>query len=77
MVYELDSTDIELMNLTEEGRKYLEYHHRFDSKPFAYGHGMPNVDEQFGSVIGLYNECLKQNKPWEQLLGDGWDNMPK
>lgn len=75
MEYELDSTDIELLNLSDEGKKYLEYHKKFKSKPFAYGHGMPNIDEEYGSVIGLYDECIKQGKPWEELIGDDWDKM--
>ncbi|MFC4355315.1 hypothetical protein ACFO0S_09675 [Chryseomicrobium palamuruense] len=75
MEYELDETDIELLNLSEEGKKYLEYHKLFNSKPFAYSHGMPDIDEQYGGLIGLYDECIKKKKTWEQLLGDDWDKM--
>lgn len=75
MPYELDEVDIELMQETEEGKKYLEYHKKFNSKPFAYGQGMPDIDELYGGIIGLYDECIKKGKTWEQLIGSGWDEI--
>lgn len=74
-MYELDEVDVELMQATEEGRKYLEYHKVFNSKPFAYGVGMPDIDELFGGIIGLYDECIKQGETWEELIGSGWDEL--
>jgi hypothetical protein len=76
MAYELSDFAIRNMRKTEEGRKYLEYYEIFKSEPFGYGVGAPNVDEMFGSVIGLYEEAIKQGKRWEELLPyDTWDEM--
>ena len=75
MAYKLDEEDIEIFEETEEGKKYLEYYEKFKSKPFIRGVGMPNVFETYGTIINLYDECIKQNKRWEQLVGDGWDEL--
>jgi hypothetical protein len=73
--FKLDKVYIEILQETPEGRKYLEYYEKFKDIPFGYGVGMPDIDEMFGGVIGLYDECIKQNKTWQELVGSGWDEM--
>ena len=75
MAFKLDEDYIDFLKTTEKGRKYLEYYEKFKSKPFAFGTGMPDIEELYGGVIGLYDQCIKQNKRWEQLLGAGWDEL--
>jgi hypothetical protein len=68
MNYQLDEIDLELLNETLEGKKYLEYYEKFKSKPCFYGIGMPDFLETYGDLTGLYDECIIQNKKWEELL---------
>lgn len=75
MAYKLDEFDIEILNKTPEGQKYLEYYDKFKSEPFPLGTAMPDIDLLYGGIIGLYDECIKQNKTWKQLLGSGWDEI--
>ncbi|WP_164525481.1 hypothetical protein [Siminovitchia acidinfaciens] len=72
----MDEVDIKILKTTQEGRKYIEYHEKFNNIPFAYGVGMPNIDEMYCGVIGLYDECIKQNTTWQELVGSGWDEKP-
>ena len=75
MAYKLDEIDIEILNLSNTGRKYLEYYYKFKSKPIILSAGMPDITEMYGGVIGLYDECIRLNKTWEQLIGEGWDEV--
>ena len=50
-------------------------------KPFGFTIGMDlsvDIDKEYGGLVGLYHECIKQGKTWEELLGtDGnWDEIP-
>ena len=75
MAYELDEIDIEILNLSNTGRKYLEYYDKFKSKPIILSVGMPDIIEMYGGVIGVYDECIRLNKTWEQMIGEGWDEI--
>ena len=50
---------------------------------FGYCEGMPveiyDRVEELGGIEGLYRECIRQGKSWEDLLGtDGkWDEIPR
>lgn len=80
---EYDEVQKEIYSRSPIGRAYLEYNEAVGGEPFGYSDAMPveafdAVDSKYGGVIGLYNECIKQGKTWEELLGtDGkWDVIP-
>jgi hypothetical protein len=75
MAYKLDADDIEILQEDEVGRKYLEYYKIFKSQPFGYTFGMPDIDKLYGGLIGLYDECIRVGKKWEQLIGTGFDEI--
>ena len=66
----LSDFEIKVLNMDDEGRKYLEYNEKVGGKPFGFTTSMPDfhVEERFGGIIGLYNECIKRNIAWEELL---------
>ena len=37
------------------------------------------VEEKYGGIEGLYEECIKQGKTWEELLNTTgkWDELPE
>lgn len=72
MKKELPEYVVEILNETEEGKKYLEYNEKIGGERFGYGVGMPDIDEKYGGEIGLYDECIKRGITWEELL-----NYPK
>lgn len=64
------------------GRAYLEYYECIRGDPFGCTVGMPvevyeAVYERYGGEIGLYKECIKQGKSWQELLGTSgkWDEI--
>ncbi len=65
-----DSVDLTLFNETEEGRKYLEYNEKVGGEPIGLivPFGYPPGVEEKGGVIAIYEECIRQNKTWEDLL---------
>lgn len=70
----LDKIDIKLFNKTPEGRAYLEYNEKVGGEPFnPFGVTSVDVQEEYGGVVGLYHECIKRGKTWEELLGTGAD----
>lgn len=68
---EYDSVDLKYFNETEEGRKYLEYNDKVGGEPIGLivPFGYPEGVEEMGGVIAVYEECIKQGKTWEDLLG--------
>lgn len=78
-----DKVQEKIFNSSPIGRAYMEYNNAVGGKPFGYTEGMPvevmdAVEIEYGGLIGLYHECIKQGKPWEEILGtDGrWDEIP-
>ena len=78
---ELTPFDIELLELTPEGRKYIEYNEKVGGKPFGYTTGMPDfhIEEKYNGIIGLYDECIKRGVTWQSLLRTTgkFDELPK
>lgn len=78
---EYTKTDIEIFKLNSIGRAYLEYNDKVGGEPFGYCTGMPDfeVEEKYGDIEGLYEECIKQGKTWEELLNTTgkWDELPE
>ena len=75
---ELSKFDIEFLNDTPEGRKYLEYNEKIGGERFGYCIGCPDIDTLYGGEIGLYEECIKRGVTWEQLLNKdkhNWDEL--
>ncbi|AZK44783.1 hypothetical protein [Paenibacillus lentus] len=68
---ELTPEEIELYELDEEGKAYLEYNDKVGGKPLGMivPFGYPKGVEEMGGVIAVYKECIKQGKTWEDLLG--------
>ncbi len=66
----------------ELDQKYLEYYKKTGGREFYFCIGMPffPIDEKYGGLIGMYDECIKRGITWEELLGtDGeWntDEIP-
>jgi hypothetical protein len=52
-------------------RAYEEYNKKIGGAPIGEGIGYPDfqIEERFGGFVGLYHECIKQGKTWEELLG--------
>ena len=52
-------------------RAYEEYKEKIGGVPVGEGIGFPDfhIEERFGGIVGLYHECIKQGKTWEELLG--------
>lgn len=77
----LSQFEIEILELTPEGRKYLEYNEKVGGNPFGYSIGMPDfeIEEKYGGIEGLYDECIKRKVTWEKLLDtDGkYDELPE
>jgi len=75
-----DDVDIRLFKETAVGRAYLEYNDKVGGEPFNPSLDLGDIDleEAYGGMVGLYHECIKQGKTWEELLGtDGkWDILP-
>lgn len=78
---EYTKTDIEIFKLNSIGRAYLGYNDKVGGEPFGYCTGMPDfeVEEKYGGIEGLYEECIKQGKTWEELLNTTgkWDELPE
>ena len=68
---EHDSVDLKYFRETEEGRKYLEYNDKVGGEPIGLivPFGYPDGVEEMGGVIAVYDECIRQGKTWEDLLG--------
>ena len=66
-----DTVDLKHFNETEEGRKYLEYNDKVGGEPIGLiiPFGYPDGVEEMGGVIAVYEECIKQGRTWEDLLG--------
>lgn len=82
MKIEYDEADIELFNMSPEGKAYLEYNEKVGGEPFndlCIGAPDFDIDNRFGGVIGLYKECIKHGKTWEELLQTtgNWDELPE
>lgn len=77
---EYDEVDIEIFEMTAIGRAYLEYNEKVGGEPFGNCIGMPEfeIDKKYGGLVGLYHECIKKGKTWQELLGtDGkWEEIP-
>ena len=81
---EFDEVQREIYKRSPIGRAYLEYNDAVGGEPFGYTSGMPvsvmdAVDTEYGGLVGLYHECIKQGKTWQELLStDGkWDEIHK
>lgn len=78
---EYDNVQKEIFELTPVGKAYLRYNEEIGGEPFGYTVGMPDIDieKEYGGLIGLYNECIKQGKTWEELLQTtgNWDELPE
>lgn len=78
---EYDAVQEEIFKTTAIGRAYLEYNEKVGGEPFRYTIGMPDFDieKEYGGLVGLYYECIKQGKTWEELLQTNgkWDEIPE
>lgn len=77
-----DKVQKEIFKSTPIGRAYLEYNEKVGGEPFGYCTGMDldvDIDKEYGGIVGLYHECIKQRKTWEELLGTSgkWDEIPE
>lgn len=59
---------IEMYQLDEEGKAYLEYNEKVGGEPFGYSFDGLSLVDKFDNITELYRECIKQNKTWEELL---------
>lgn len=67
---EYEPWEIENFEMTEEGQKYLEYNDKVGGEPLGLivPFGYPEGFERYGSVIAVYDECIKRGITWEELL---------
>lgn len=61
---------IEIYQMDEEGKAYLEYNEKVGGEPFGYSFDGLSLVGKFDNITELYKECIKQNKTWEELLKD-------
>lgn len=59
---------IEMYQMDEEGKAYLEYNNKIGGEPFGYSLDGFSLVGKFESIPDLYRECIKQSKTWEELL---------
>lgn len=74
----LSAFDIEILSLSPEGKKYLEYNETIGGERFGYCIGCPDIDTLYGGEIGLYEECIRRGVTWEELLDkrkQNWDEL--
>lgn len=81
MRIEYDEVDTKLFSMSKEGKAYLEYNEKVGGEPFndlCIGAPDFKIEEKYGSIEGLYKECIKQGKTWEELLQTTgkWDELP-
>ena len=71
MKAKLQPDEIKLLQADEEGKAYLEYNEKVGGEPIGLivPFGYPNGVNEMGGVIAVYQECIKQGKTWEELLG--------
>ena len=67
----LTNAQIEMYQMDEEGRSYLEYNDKVGGDPLGLvvPYGYPDGVDDLGGVIAVYQECIKQHKTWKNLLG--------
>lgn len=67
---EYEDWEIKIFKETEEGQKYVEYNDKVGGEPLGLivPFGYPEGFEKYGSVIAVYDECIKQKITWEDLL---------
>lgn len=67
---EYEPWEIDMFNETEEGKKYLEYNDKVGGEPLGLivPFGYPDGFERYGTVIVVYDECIKRGITWEELL---------
>jgi hypothetical protein len=67
----LTKAQIDMYQMDEEGRSYLEYNDKVGGDPLGLvvPYGYPDGVDDLGGVIGVYQECIKQHKTWKDLLG--------
>lgn len=74
-----DKVDLEILAMDPIGRAYIEYNNKVGGEPIGETTGMPDldIDKEYGGKVGLYNECIKQGKTWQELLGvtGNWDEL--
>lgn len=75
-----DDVQEEIFKSDPVGRAYWEYNEKVGGEPFGYCTGMStsvDIDKEYGGLVGLYHECIKQKKTWEELLGTSgnWDEI--
>ena len=78
----MDKVQRDIYRSSPIGRAYLEYYEHIGGEPFGCTVGMPvevyeAVYKQYGGEIGLYEECIKQGKSWQELLSTSgkWDEI--
>lgn len=75
-----DAVDIRIFKESAVGRAYLEYNDNVGGEPFNECVDIGNIDleTEYGGIVGLYHECIKQGKTWQELLDSStnWDELP-
>jgi len=68
---EYDDVDIKEFKKSAEGRSYLDYNDKVGGEPLCMmvPFGYPEGFEKYGSVIAVYEACIREGKTWEELLG--------
>ncbi len=71
MKAKISAVQKELYSMTAEGKAYLEYNEKVGGEPIGLvmPYGYPDGVEEMGGPIAVYQECIKQKKTWQDLLG--------
>lgn len=59
---------IQVYEMDEEGKAYLEYNDVVGGEPFGYSFDGLSLVGKFDTITDLYKECIKQKKTWDEVL---------
>lgn len=70
MKVDIPNEQVELYQMTDEGKAYLEYNEKIGGEPIGLvmPYGYPDGVEEKGGVAAVYKECIKKGITWEKLL---------
>ena len=74
----LSAQEIKLYSLSPEGNAYIAYNKQIGGSMIGLEVpvGYPERVEELGGVISVYESCIKQGIPWEELLGVYYEYDP-
>lgn len=79
--YFLEDYQKDILEDTEEGKAFLEYHKKFGTAPFPLSRNTPDFTNDFKDLTALYNYCIENDITWQEFYNyddeeqDGFGTM--